>query len=90
MATREAQTSPVGFVIDGPIDRADVPGLCDRVRVLIEGGDTDPFVCDVGGLLDSQLGTVALLARLQLTARRLGGVSGFATPQRSCTTRSPW
>ncbi|MDQ2941361.1 MAG: STAS domain-containing protein [Chloroflexota bacterium] len=48
-------------------------GLCDLVRVLVVDGDADQVVCDVGGLLDSHLGTVGLLARLQLTARRLGG-----------------
>ena len=68
---REASSTP-GLIVGRPIDEAAVAGLCDRVRVLL-GGGADVVMCDVGGLSETGLGTVALLARLQLTARRLGG-----------------
>jgi ABC-type transporter Mla MlaB component len=60
------------MVIDGPIARADVRRLCERVRVLLEGTDAELVLCDVDALSDPDLGTVDALARLQLTARRLG------------------
>jgi len=72
MTAPEAQPSPVGFVIDGSIDGTDAFWLCERVRDLLEGSDADLVVCDVAGLLRADLGAVASLARLQLTARRLG------------------
>jgi ABC-type transporter Mla MlaB component len=73
MTTPEGQPSPVRLVIDGPIEHADIVGLCDRVRLLLERDRANVVVCDVGLLRDAGLGTVALLARLQLTARRSGG-----------------
>ena len=46
--------------------------LSESVRVLV-GRGVRPVVCDVAELTDAGLGTVVVLARLQLTARRLGG-----------------
>lgn len=63
---------PIIVVIDGRIVRADLPWLCERVRTLLEGRDGEVVVYDVGGLVDADVGTVDALARLQLTARRLG------------------
>ncbi|MGH2725109.1 MAG: STAS domain-containing protein [Actinomycetota bacterium] len=60
------------LVIVGPIVPADVPRLCERVRALLEGSPDEPVVCDVGALADPDAVTVAALARLQLTAGRLG------------------
>lgn len=54
------------------VAHVDVHELCERVRVLLEAGDSHVVVCDVGGLVDVDAGTVDVLARLQLTARRLG------------------
>lgn len=56
----------------GPITPADLAGLCARVRVELERGGSDAFVCDVAGLSEPDLGTVDALARLQLAAHRLG------------------
>ena len=61
------------LVISGQIDPGDVALLCERVRVLLESCDADHVICDVGGLDDPDAVTVNALARLQLTARRLGG-----------------
>ena len=60
------------LAIDGRIARADIPALCERVHVLLEGCDAELVVCDVGTLVDPDAVTVDALARLQLTARRLG------------------
>jgi ABC-type transporter Mla MlaB component len=60
------------LVFDGPIARSDIPALCQRVRVVLEGGQTGPVVFDVGAITDRDAVTVDALARLQLTARRLG------------------
>ncbi|MGH8901205.1 MAG: STAS domain-containing protein [Egibacteraceae bacterium] len=64
--------STIVLVIDGPIAPADVPGLCERVRVVLEHSDADLMTCDVGALVDPDVGTIDALARLALTARRLG------------------
>lgn len=77
--TRPANTQPplpraatLDVVISGPITRAGIPGLCERGRVLLEGVDADLVVCDVGELVNPDAVTVDALARLELTARRLG------------------
>jgi ABC-type transporter Mla MlaB component len=59
------------MVISGPIAAADVPGLCERAVQLLAGG-ADVLVCDVAALRRPDAATVDALARLQLTARRLG------------------
>ena len=53
------------------ISQADVPIVCERLRALIGTSDADLVVCEVGGL-QSDLVAVEALARLRLTARRLG------------------
>jgi ABC-type transporter Mla MlaB component len=44
--------------------------MCERVRFLLER--TDRVICDVGAVMSPDAGTVEALARMQLTARRLG------------------
>jgi ABC-type transporter Mla MlaB component len=65
------ESKPVAFAIGGPITRADLPGLCDRVCALLEAADTDVVLCDVRGVATDVV-TVDALARLQLAARRRG------------------
>lgn len=79
------------FVLGGPIDRADIPVLCERFHAAVEAsgdasrsgdpghggghGGRQPVVCDVGALAGPAAVTVEAvdaLARLALTARRLG------------------
>jgi anti-anti-sigma regulatory factor len=60
------------LVIGAPIACADVPGLCDRVRRRVEETDAEVILCDVRGLGRPDALTIHALARLQLTARRLG------------------
>jgi len=59
---------PVAFAIRGPIDRADLPGLCNRVCRLLTRTTTGVVLCDVAGV-DPDAVTVDALARLQLAAR---------------------
>ena len=57
----------------GAIVRADVPGLCAGVREVLRGTKARLVVCDVADVTDPDCATVDALARIQLTARRLGG-----------------
>jgi ABC-type transporter Mla MlaB component len=66
------EPSTIVLVMSGPIAREDVAGVCERVRVLLEGSHADQVVCDVEALVAADAVTVDVLARLQLTARRLG------------------
>jgi ABC-type transporter Mla MlaB component len=69
MAARAPKT--VVFAVGGPIERADLPGLCDRVCALLEASGPSVAVCDVSGVVPDAV-TVDALARLQLAARRHG------------------
>ena len=61
----------IAFAIRGPITRADLPGLCERVCALLAESGADVVLCDVGAV-DPDCVTVDALARLQLAARRHG------------------
>jgi ABC-type transporter Mla MlaB component len=67
MATSPPRT--IMFAIWGPIDREDLPGLCDRVCALLEHTGAAVAQCDVSGVAADAV-TVDALARLQLAARR--------------------
>jgi ABC-type transporter Mla MlaB component len=66
---------PRTIILDlrGPLAQAAVPGLCERLRVLLAAGDVDLVTVEVGGLAGPDQVAIDALARLQLTARRLGG-----------------
>jgi ABC-type transporter Mla MlaB component len=61
----------IAFTIHGPIERADLPGLCDRVCALLQKARPEVAYCEVGGV-DPDAVTVDALARLQLAAHRRG------------------
>jgi ABC-type transporter Mla MlaB component len=61
----------IAFAIEGPIARADLPGLCERVCSLLESSRAEVAVCDVRGV-DVDGVTIDALARLQLAACRHG------------------
>jgi ABC-type transporter Mla MlaB component len=63
--------APLAFAVYGPIARADLPGLCDRVCALLSEGGSGVAFCDVSGV-ESDAVTADALARLQLAARRHG------------------
>jgi anti-anti-sigma regulatory factor len=69
-STRKAPAIELSVV--GAIGRDDIPALCERARGLIESGDGDRLICDVGAVAAPDAVTIDALARLQLTARRLG------------------
>ena len=69
MTTSAPQT--IAFAIDGPIARADLPGLCERVCAVLEQSSAGVAYCDVRGVRVDAV-TVDALARLQLAARRRG------------------
>jgi ABC-type transporter Mla MlaB component len=77
-------SGPRSIVLDvrGPIARAAVPALCERVRVLLAAGVVEVITCEVGGLTQPDPGAVDALARLQLTARRLGRSIRLRHPRR--------
>jgi ABC-type transporter Mla MlaB component len=58
--------------IGGPLARADVSALCVRVRDLLERSGAGVVVCEVGARAHPDAVTVDALARLQVTALRLG------------------
>jgi ABC-type transporter Mla MlaB component len=58
--------------MSGPVARDAIPAMCERARRLLQGCDAGPVACDVGALAEPDATTIDALARLQLTARRLG------------------
>lgn len=58
--------------LEGPIERSEIPELCARFAELLGERPGRRVICDVAGLTESDAVAVEALARLQLTARRLG------------------
>jgi ABC-type transporter Mla MlaB component len=77
-------STPRSIVLDvrSPVAHAAVPALCERVRVLLAAGVVEVITCEVGGLTHPDPGAVDALARLQLTARRLGRSIRLRHPRR--------
>jgi ABC-type transporter Mla MlaB component len=71
MAGRAPQ--PIAFAIAGPVARADVPGLHERLGSLLEraGAGTGVVLCDLADV-EADAVVVDALARLELAARRRG------------------
>ncbi|GGU62963.1 hypothetical protein GCM10010211_29850 [Streptomyces albospinus] len=58
----------------GPaIGAAEIPALCERLRLLLRAHPGTTVLCDVRTVTAPDTATVQALLRLQLTARRLGG-----------------
>lgn len=60
------------WILAPGVDPAAVPALCDHLAERVRRRRATRVVCDVGGITVPDAGTLATLARLQLTARRLG------------------
>jgi hypothetical protein len=58
--------------LGGPLARSDLPALCERGRTLLDESGADVLVCDAGALVETDAVALEAIARLQLTARRLG------------------
>jgi anti-anti-sigma regulatory factor len=61
------------MVVGASLEPADIPGLCGCVCGMLEAGEATVVVCDVGALEAPDVVALDALARMQLTARRLGG-----------------
>ncbi|MBV8989966.1 MAG: STAS domain-containing protein [Solirubrobacterales bacterium] len=68
------QRTTIEFAIRGPITRADLAGLCDRLCRLLASSGATVVLCDVSNVVEVDAVTVDALARLQLAARRQGCV----------------
>jgi ABC-type transporter Mla MlaB component len=60
------------MVVGGRLIPGDLPSLCARLSRLVRRTDAHVVICDVGGLERPDVVAVDALARLQLTAKRLG------------------
>ena len=60
-----------GVMVIGAVTRADVPMLCERLRLLVDESNVDVVDCDVRAL-GADVVAVEALAHLRLTARRAG------------------
>ena len=60
------------LVVEGPIERADIDALCRTTQRRLEESAADALACDLGALYQADAVTVEALARLCLTARRVG------------------
>src|SRR5262245_42215254 len=69
---RRADGDTVLLTVGGSVAPGDVAWLCERVRVVLERARDAALVCDVEHVTDVELGTVDVLARVALVARRLG------------------
>jgi ABC-type transporter Mla MlaB component len=72
------QPTAIELGLAGPVERADIPALCERARMLMESSRTRSFICDVGAVAAPDAVTIDALARLQLTALRAGRRLGLS------------
>ena len=64
--------STIVLSLRSPLARAEVRALCEEGRALLESSGAEVLVCDASALATSDAVAVDAIARLQLTARRLG------------------
>ena len=69
------------WALSGPIERADIPALCDRLRSILRSRASDVVFCDVGAISKPDAVTLEALAQLQLVARRHGCRIGMVNTQ---------
>ncbi|WP_159001499.1 STAS domain-containing protein [Streptomyces sp. SBT349] len=60
------------FVIRGPVVRGDVPGICDRLAAFVRGSGASEVTVDVGAVGGGDAVALEVVARMRLTAKRLG------------------
>jgi ABC-type transporter Mla MlaB component len=60
------------WAIGPAVGRADIPGLCERLTVLVRESAATAVDCDVSAITRPDIATVEALVRLRLTARWLG------------------
>jgi anti-anti-sigma regulatory factor len=64
-------SAPV-FVVGPSARRTDVPVLSEHLAAIVRDSPADVVICDVREITSPDAGTIDVLARLQLMARRLG------------------
>lgn len=75
MVVPEERPKAIVVVLDSQISSKSIPRLCENLRAVLEASDADVVVCDVGTLVAASpvtLDVLDALARLQLTAKRVG------------------
>lgn len=70
--TSGRETASLVLAADGPVTRAGIPRLCERLRRVLSRTRTDPVVVEAGEFCAADMVTVEALVRMQLTACRLG------------------
>jgi hypothetical protein len=70
------------LVVYPPLGRTDLPGLCSRLAGLIAECEAEVITCDLTALGVPDAVTIDLVARLHLTAIRLGRRIQLAQPDR--------
>lgn len=71
------------LVLPSRIEPTDIPGLCTKLRALASTDEPSVVVCDAAALTEPDGVSLDALARLQLTARRLGTrISLTRTPEK--------
>jgi hypothetical protein len=65
-------TTEVTWLLRPPLGRGDIPQLCEQLAMLVSFTSAEVVVCDVGDFAEPDVVLVDALARLALTARRLG------------------
>ncbi|MDT0268075.1 STAS domain-containing protein [Streptomyces sp. DSM 44915] len=60
------------FVVEGPVRRAEVPALCDRLAAVVRARGARVVTVDATAMGGPGADALQALARLRLTARRLG------------------
>lgn len=74
--------TPSIMVFPERVDPSDIPELCSRLKALTATSRSPLVVCDVAGLTCPDGSALDALARLQLTARRLGATIAVSGPSR--------
>ena len=64
--------SSIAFAVEGRVTRADIPGLCAALALVLEETGGEVVECEVGALVRADASVVEALARLQLVALRRG------------------
>ncbi|WP_330313418.1 STAS domain-containing protein [Streptomyces sp. NBC_00523] len=69
-------------VLPDPLTRADVPRLCTELAAALTTSPTAEAACDTSAVAHPDLTTIEAIARLSLTARRMGapGLRLHGTP----------
>lgn len=62
----------VVLVLAPPVTRASIPRLCDQVSFLVLTCDVDVVTCDLRAVVEPDATAIEALAKMQLTAKRLG------------------